>query len=227
MKHQTKLSRIQDGQSKAQTQGAKRKPVVVKGLGLAIVAAMEQAHLSTRQAILACVKQNPETIAQAIMEVEQKRDERISECKGERKVQKIASVRVMFSRITVILKAIHKGFNVSKITDAPSFAIMYAYASNKAKRADGRHAKPFSEEQFTRWNDQAARVIGEQPGKNAKDSERGKFDKQLARLEQHIVDTLGTLAKYAHVTKIPVRDMLGLIAKQKKQVRVVQQRKAA
>lgn len=219
MKVSTKLQRKQMGQDKSQAKGAKRRPVVVKGLGIAIADALENQGETVRQAIVAVIGCNPETVLQSMLEVTARRDARIAECKGERKEKKIASVRVMYSRITVILKAIHAGLNVDKIKRAISFAEMYAFASNKAKRKDARHAKPFSADQFAAWSINTQRVVGEQPGKDGKSQERDRFNGQLARLEQHCLDVLGVLSKYAHTTRIPVREMLGLTAKHKQHLR--------
>lgn len=220
MKVLSKVAKIQQGQAKAQAKGAKRKPVVTQGLGVAIVNAMEAVNTTVRESILALVGHNPETIAQSIMEVEGLRDARIKACAGERKAQKIASLRVMFTRITVILRAFHKGYNVDKIKACKSFSEMYAFASNKAKRADGRAVKPFSKGQADQWAKQVKRLCGDIPGKNATATEKGVFSEQLARMEQHCVDVLGALSKYALVSRIPVRDMLGLVSKKKQHIRL-------
>ena len=225
MKQSTKLSRKQDGQARSQAKGAKRKAVVTFKLGHAICDALEKQGETVRTAICALQGCNPESVLQAMLEVTERRDVKIKAVTGERKDKRIASLRVMYSRISVILKAIHAKLNLEKIFSAASFAEMYAFASNKAKKSDKRSGKPLTADQFKDYTDKVSRIVGEQPGKTAKQTERDKFSLQIARLEQHLRDVIGTLAKYQHVTVIPVRDMLGLIAKRKQHVKLV--RKAA
>lgn len=226
MKHSTKISKIQQGTAKAQAKGAKRKAVVTFKLGYAICDAMEAQGETVRTAILALKDQNPETVLNAMQEVIERRNARIAAIKGERKDKRIASVRVMYSRISVILKAIHSKLNLDKLFGAASFAEMYAYASNKAKAKDGRSAKPLTGSGFKSWSAKLSRVVGEHPGKNATDAEVGTFQKQLAHLEDHVRQCIGTLAKFSTLSVLPVRDMLGLIAKRKQHVKLVE-RKAA
>lgn len=225
MKHSTKISKIQSGQARAQAKGAKRKAVVVKGLGVAICSALEQQDTTVRTAILAVIGTNDETILQTMLEVEARRDTRIGEVKGERKDKRIASIRVMFSRINVILRAIKDKLNLDKIKGAASFAEMYAYASNKSKNPGKRSSKPLTETQFKDWSGKLQRIVGEFPGKNAKAAEVGTFQKQLAHLEDHVRNCIGVLSKFSTLTVLPVRDMLGLIARRKQHVKLV--RKAA
>lgn len=226
MKHSTAVSRIQEGQARSQAKGAKRKDVVVKGLGLAVATAMEQGNHGVRLALVALIGQNDVTVLQAQNELEQRRDERVKECKGERKDKKIASVRVMYSRLITIVKAIHRKLNLDKMKAAGTFAEMYAFASNKStSSSDKRKAKPFTDGQFKLWTARVTRIIGPIPGKQAKKAELHKFSDQVAHLEQHLRDVLGTFSTYSLHTTIPVRDMLGLIARKGKHVALV--RKAA
>lgn len=222
---QTKIGKLQSGQARSQAKGAKRKPVVTFKLGYAIVDAMEQQGETVRTAICALRDQNLETVLQAMQEVIERRDAKIKGIKGERKDKRIASVRVMYSRISVILKAIHSKLNLDKIFGAVSFAEMYAYASNKAKAKDGRSTKPLSGSGFKSWSAKVERVIGEIPGKNAKPSELGTFTKQIENMENHFRACVGALQRVSLHTMLPVRDILGLVAKRKQHVKLV--RKAA
>lgn len=226
VKHTTKLQAKQQGHDRSQAKGAKRKAVVTFKLGYAICDALEAQGETVRTAICALKDCNLETVLQAMQEVLERRDVRIKAIKGERKDKRIASVRVMYSRISVILKAIHSKFNLDKIFGATSFAEMYAYASNKAKAKDGRSSKPLTASGFKSWSAKLARVVGEHPGKDAKPAELGTFQTQLSHLEDHVRNCIGTLAKFSNLSVLPVRDMLGLIAKRKQHVKLVQ-RKAA
>jgi hypothetical protein len=160
-----------------------------------------------------------------MQEVLERRDQRVKAITGERKEKRIASVRVMYSRISVILKAIHSKLNLDKIFGAKSFAEMYAYASTKAKSKDGR-TTPLTASGFKAWSAKLSRVVGDHPGKDAKPSELGTFQTQLSHLEDHVRNCIGVLSKFSNLSVLPVRDMLGLIAKRKQHVKLVQ-RKAA
>lgn len=213
----TKLQKVLEGQSKAQAKGVKRKGIA--GFGKAIVTALEREGESVRETIVKACKQDDATLLLAIQECETLRDERVKECTGERKEKKIASVRVTFARILTILRAYSKGENRDKIMHSTSLPEMYAYASRKGTKR-GSVTKPFSEEQFSIWTKGAQRVIGKVPGKDAKDAERGRFDKELARLEAHLVNVLTCLSKVEHQTAVPVKAMLTMARKPKSHVRL-------
>lgn len=215
----SKLSQMLEGKAKSQAKSAKRKPVVVKGLGIAIIQAKDAEQSTVREKILECVKHNAESIAQAILELEGERDKRVKECSGERKEKKIASVRVQFAQILTILRAVHRGENVDKIKGARNMAEMYAFASRKGTKR-GKTSKTFTAEQFQNWNGSTSRIVSEQPGKKATPAERAKYDDSLARLEQHLVNVLNTLYKHEHTTVVPVKAMLAMARKTGKHVRL-------
>lgn len=217
----TKLQQKQMGQAKSQAKGAKRKAVVTFKLGHAICDALEAQGETVRTAVCALKGMNLETVLRAMQEVLERRDAKIKEVKGERKEKRIASIRVMYSRISVILKAIHQRLNLDKIFGAQSFAEMYAYASNKAKSKDGRSTKPLTGSGFKSWSAKVERVIGEIPGKDAKPSELGTFTKQVENLENHFRACVGALQRVSLHTMLPIRDILGLVAKRKQHVKLV------
>ncbi len=221
----TKLQLKQLGQSREQAKGAKRKAVVIFKLGYAICDAMEAQGETVRSAICALKGVNLETVLQTMQEVIERRDAKVKAIKGEKKDKRIASVRVMYSRISVILKAIHAKLNLDKIFSAASFAEMYAYASRKATSPDKRSSKPLGEKAFAEWDVKVSRIVGDIPGKTAKPAELGTFTKQVERLENHFRACVGALQRVSLHTMLPVRDILGLVAKRKQHVKLV--RKAA
>jgi hypothetical protein len=229
MKIETKLQQVQEGKSKAQAKGVTRKPE--KGYGIAIIKANDQASASVRDCIITACKKPQATLLLAIQEVEQERDKRVREYGnsdiGEKKKK---STRVVFARILTILRAYSKGElrQQKNILAAPSLAEMYAYSSRKVgKTDDKRKGKPFTADQFARWNKGLSKVVGALPGRNPENGEREKFDDQIARLEQHFMMCLHTLSKLEGVTYIPVKAMLSLAHKDKKHLKAVRIRKAA
>jgi hypothetical protein len=220
------LAKKREGQDRSQAKGAKRKAVITKGLGLAIVHALEAQGETVRGCILKVIGCNSDTIMQSINEVSQERDRKVKECTGERKEKKQKSVYSSFSRILTILRAVWKGENVDKIKGAHSLQEMYAFASRKGT-ARGSSKKPMNAEQAADYNSKVARFVPQAPGRNPRAGERERYDDGIARLEAHIMSCLTELQKHEGATYLPVKAWLTQARGTKKHLRVVKVRKAA
>lgn len=196
---------------------ANKGPIVLKGLGVALVKAMREASQGVRQSIVAIAKHNKETIAQSVLEVEGERKAEADKFKGKSKevYRKRASISASYSRILTILRFIHAGVNTDAVLKAPSLPIMYAMCTNKSSKRTGR-TQALTSTQFSKWTKATARIVGDVPERNATDEVKAKFAGQLARLEQHTRDCIAALAKHSNLTYLPVRDMLAMCASPRK-----------
>lgn len=214
----TNLKKVLEGKSKAQAKGVKRQGI--KGVGLAIIAAMDAVNTTVRDAICKFAKSDEATRLRAVKEVEDTRAERVEACNGERKQKKIASVRSSFARVLTIMRAINNGEQVDKITKAKSLAEMYAFASRQVGHKVNSN-KPLTDEQVAEINKRIQRICPTIPGRQATDAQKGRYADELARLEQHLVATLQALQKHEHLTIVPVKTMLQMARAKGKHIRAI------
>ena len=187
---------------------AGRKAVVTKGLGTTLVKHMHDAGNTVRQDLLVISKCNIETMQQAVNEIVEARDNERKAAKADLNSalakRKAASINSGYSRILGVIKAFMAGYNVDKILAQTSLSLMYAFAA-QGKVSTKRTGKQLTGSGFAAWDKKLDRVVTKSTDSDA-----------LARLEEHFRHCLKVLAKFEHVTSIPVKAILATAGKGRK-----------
>lgn len=219
----TKLQKMHLGQSKAQAKGASRAEVVTKGMGKAIAEAMKGA--TVREKILALFDQNSPTQEQALAEllIESAKQQKAVTATGDTRKRALKVIQASFSRVKRIVKSIIDHYNLDKIKKAKSLDEMYAVSVPKGKKKDQSkgNGKVFTPDQFAEWDARGIRKL-DMPIPNTKTAtpiELEKYTGTLNRLEQHFVNLCKLLGKHEHQTRIPIRQVLGLVVREKSHLR--------